>query len=381
VLYPQDNHGLAATAPAAATHRLRYQPSIGVEAGGPVMWWGDVAPDQRGTDAFSLVYDSAPLEQDVEILGFPHAVLAVAADAKRANWIARLSDVAPDGTVTQVTGAAMNGTHRESPREPKDLVPGESLELGIEMHFTSWTFPKGHRIRLAVNNSQWPMLWPTPEAMTTELRLGSSRLTLPVVPFAQRPVPDFLPPSKHDPEFAGVESLEGREGTVVNGHDPVAPGDDVDRAAGQRRLTTIGLPARRIERLEDQVDVVGMLRQVGPIRGGSQACQHPPLQPDCGSDRLERPGVTLVKVDPEQLPRAEPSRHPRRERDLAVAAVGVVQPGLGTRTAAGRGAQRTDARRTATTIARNAVPYWRTAMARSGRRRRFGSVTAGRIPA
>jgi hypothetical protein len=212
VLYPQDNHTLAGNPPAATTHRLRYLPSVGFEAGGPVMWWGDVAHDQRGTDAFSLVYDSGPLEEDLEILGFPRAVLTVSADAKRANWIARLSDVAPDGTVTQVAGAAMNGTHRVSAREPKDLVPGEAFELDIEMHFTSWVFPKGHRIRLAVNNSQWPMLWPTPEAMTTELKLGVSRLTIPVVPFEQRPVPDFLPPSKDDPEFAGVESIE--EGTV-----------------------------------------------------------------------------------------------------------------------------------------------------------------------
>ena len=212
VLYPQDNHTLAATTPAATTHRLRYLPSVGFEAGGPVMWWGDVAHDQRGTDAFSLVYDSGPLEHDVEILGFPRAILTVAADAKRANWIARLSDVAPDGTVTQVAGAAMNGTHRESAREPRDLVPGEPFELDIEMHFTSWVFPKGHRIRLAVNNALWPMLWPTPEPMTTELKLGASRLTLPVVPFEQRPVPDFLPPSDDDPEFAGVESIEG--GTV-----------------------------------------------------------------------------------------------------------------------------------------------------------------------
>jgi uncharacterized protein len=171
------------------------------------MWWGDVAHDQRGTDAFSLVYDSAPLDDDLEILGFPRANLTVAANATRANWIARLSDVAPDGTVTQVTGAALNGAHRASARTPKALVPGEPFEADIEMHFTSWVFPKGHRIRLAVNNAQWPMLWPTPEPMTTELKLGSSRLVLPVVPFEQRPVPDFLAPAK-DPAFAGVESIE-----------------------------------------------------------------------------------------------------------------------------------------------------------------------------
>jgi putative CocE/NonD family hydrolase len=213
VLYPQPDHTLGATAPKATRHELRYLPSVGVEGGGPVMWWGDVAHDQRGTDAFSLVYDSAPLTEDLEILGLPRALLTVAANATRANWVIRLSDVAPDGTVTQITGAAMNGTHRISAREPRALVPGESFPFEIEMHFTSWVFPKGHRIRLAINNAQWPMLWPTPEPMTTQLELGSTRLSLPVVPFEQRPVPDFLPPSQTDPQYAGVESLES--GTVL----------------------------------------------------------------------------------------------------------------------------------------------------------------------
>ena len=209
VLYPQPNHTLDAREPVAATHQLRYLPSVGVEAGGPVMWWGDVAHDQRPTDAFSLVYDSTPLEQDLEILGLPRATLQVAADATRANWMARLSDVAPDGTVTQVTGAALNGNHRVSARVPAPLAPGEEFPIDIEMHFTSWVFPKGHRIRLAINNAQWPMLWPTPEPMTTSLYLGgASRLSLPVVPFEKRPVPAFLPPAS-DPQFAGYETLEG----------------------------------------------------------------------------------------------------------------------------------------------------------------------------
>ncbi len=207
VLYPQDDHTLAAAPPAETTHRLRYLPSAGFEAGGPVMWWGDVAHDQRGTDAFSLVYDSPPLEQDLEILGFPHALLSVATTATHANWTARVSDVAPDGTVTQVAGAAMNGNHRVSARDPKAIVPGQPFDLDVEMHFTSWVFPKGHRIRLAVNNAMWPMLWPTPEPMTTDLKLGGTRLRLPVVPYEKRPVPDYLPPAK-DPQFAGVESLE-----------------------------------------------------------------------------------------------------------------------------------------------------------------------------
>lgn len=208
--YPQANHTLAQSKPDSSVHKLRYVPTIGIEAGGPVMWWGDVAHDQRPTDAFSLVYDSEPVEEDTEILGLPKALLNVAADAPHANWFVRLSDVAPDGTVTQVAGAGFNGTHRKSARRPEMLKPGEFVPLEIEMHFTSWIFPKGHRIRFAVNNAQWPMLWPTPYKMTTSLQLGGrngSQVILPIVPPGKRSAPQFLPPAD-DPKLAGFETLD-----------------------------------------------------------------------------------------------------------------------------------------------------------------------------
>ncbi len=233
-LYPQDNHTLEAAPPGAAaggaggaapavsadaTHRLRYVPSTGIEPGGPVMWWGDPAPDQRPADAFSLVYDTDPLPEEVEILGLPVAHLNVSADAPLARWFARLSDVAPDGAVTLVAGAGFNGAHRESSRQPKALEPGREITLDIEMHFTSWVFPKGHRMRLAVSNAQWPMIWPTPYPMTTTLRIGGpdpTRLMLPVVPPAGRPAagvaadrrtPKFLPPEP-DPTLPGFGTLD-----------------------------------------------------------------------------------------------------------------------------------------------------------------------------
>ena len=142
-----------------ATHQLKYVPTIGVEAG---FWWGELLSDPRPVDAFSLVYDSAPLENEVAILGRPHALLQASATAPLADWFARLSDVAPDGTVTQITGAGINGAQRESMSEPRDLEPGKVYPLDIEMHLTSWVFPKGHRIRVAISNALWPMMLPTP---------------------------------------------------------------------------------------------------------------------------------------------------------------------------------------------------------------------------
>jgi uncharacterized protein len=193
-LFLQGNHTLEKSAADPTTHHLKYVPTVGVEAG---FWWGELLSDPRPVDAFSLVYDSAPLEHDVAILGRPRALLRAAATAPLADWFARLSDVAPDGTVTQITGAGLNGAQRESMTEPRDLEPGKAYPLDIEMHLTSWVFPKGHRIRAAISNSLWPMVLPTPYAMTTTLDLGGaegSRLLLPVVPLHGTAAPEFSPP-------------------------------------------------------------------------------------------------------------------------------------------------------------------------------------------
>jgi hypothetical protein len=187
-LYPQPNHMLS-TQPSSAidTHQLKYVPSIGVEAG---FWWGELLSDQRPVDAFSLVYDSPLLPEDLAIMGRPHALLRASADAPLADWFARLSDVAPDGSVTQITGAGLSGAQRESMRDPKPLVPGTLYPLDIEMHFTTWVLPKGHRIRLSVSNALWPMVLSTPYKMTTSLALGGSNgshLILPVVSLKGKP--------------------------------------------------------------------------------------------------------------------------------------------------------------------------------------------------
>ncbi len=88
------------------------------------------------------------------------------------------------------------------------------------MHFTSWVFPKGHRIRFAVSNAQWPMLWPTPYAMTTTLHLGrdATQLSVPVVPREDAPsgnghrmdgpVPRFLPIEADEEKLPGFEIID-----------------------------------------------------------------------------------------------------------------------------------------------------------------------------
>jgi len=227
-LFLQGNHSLEPTAGTHVTHQLKYVPTVGVEAG---FWWGELLSDPRPVDAFSLVYDSEPLENEQAILGRPHALLRASASAPLANWFARLSDVAPDGTVTQITGAGLNGSQRESMTNPRDLERGKIYPLDIEMHLTSWVFPKGHRIRVAISNSLWPMVLPTPYAMTTSLDLGGtdgSRIVLPVVQAHGTAAPEFSPPQtseeRTDIENEGfpwpgewtVERDEARQKTTVH---------------------------------------------------------------------------------------------------------------------------------------------------------------------
>jgi len=227
-LYMQGNHTLATAVATNEVHKLKYVPTIGVEAG---FWWGELLSDVRPVDAFSLVYDSAPLDRDTAILGRPRALLHASATAKLADWFARLSDVAPDGTVTQITGAGLNGAQRESMSDPRDLEPGKVYPLNIEMHLTSWVFPKGHRIRVAISNAMWPMILPTPYAMTTSLALGGtdgSQIVLPIVPVHGMAAPEFSAPQpmeeRNDIKTVGfpwpgewtVERDEARQKTAVH---------------------------------------------------------------------------------------------------------------------------------------------------------------------
>jgi putative CocE/NonD family hydrolase len=192
--YLAPNHELAPAPAAAAIDHLRYVPSAGVEAG---FWWGELLGDQRPVDAYSLTYDSAPLDDTVTMLGRAHVRLLASADAPLADWFVRLEDVAEDGRVTAITGAGLNGAQRMSTDRPEPLEPGREYPLDIDLYLSSWVWTPGHRIRLAVSNAQWPMLWPTPYPMTTSLRVGGldgSALTLPIVPAVGRSPPPFAPP-------------------------------------------------------------------------------------------------------------------------------------------------------------------------------------------
>ncbi len=278
-LYLSPNHLLRDSAPPAATEELKYVPTIGAEAG---FWWGDLTTDQRPIDAFSLVYDSEPLEKDTAILGWPKALLQVSASAPLADWFARLSDVAPDGTVTMVTGAGQSGAQRDSRTNPTNLVPGHTYSLPIELHLTSWVFQRGHRIRLAVSNAIWPMIWPTPFPMTASLQLGgsaASRFELPVVPLEPPTRPHFSAPEETLP----LESVKSEGDTWP----PQVWTETHDLLTGITRISWIGDDASQYPwgRMKDHEQMTYVLGDDHPEKSSVHAE---------GSTTIELTGRTLV---------------------------------------------------------------------------------------
>jgi len=254
--YVHPDHGLSVEPAEDATHTMTYKPSIGLEGGGPTMWWGSIPPDQQPMDDHSLVYDSDPLDSPLEILGRPVAKLNVSADAPRANWVVRISDVAPDGQVTQVAGAAFNGTHRNSAREPEDIVPGDVFPLDIKLHFTSWVFPKGHRIRVAVSNAMWPMLWPTSMPMASTLTFGGengSRVLMPVVPPGEERLPEFKEPVP-SPVLAGYETLDAGNSTGYAAITEIEHDPETGEAFGVATNTGATRYPWGIERFEEEIE-------------------------------------------------------------------------------------------------------------------------------
>jgi uncharacterized protein len=163
--------------------------------------WVPFAPtelpqDQSSDDAKSLVFDTPPLTAPVEILGAGAFKVRLAADRPVAHIAVRICEVTPEGGSWLVTYGLLNLTHRESNQFPSPLEPGHTYDVEVPLNFTSHRFPYGSRIRAAISESLWPLVWPSPQVANLTLDLGASRLELPVrdPPAQEAPMPISLAP-------------------------------------------------------------------------------------------------------------------------------------------------------------------------------------------
>jgi uncharacterized protein len=140
----------------------------------------DLPPDQTPDDKRSLLFDSAPLGADVEILGNPTLIVRLSSDQPIAHLAARINEVLPSGQSCNVSYGLLNLTHRDGHERPEPLARGKEYEIHLSCYFAAHRFKEGSRIRVAITESLWPLVWPSPRPVTLTITAGESYVLLPV---------------------------------------------------------------------------------------------------------------------------------------------------------------------------------------------------------
>jgi uncharacterized protein len=203
----------------------------------------DQPGDQRGDDGGSVTFDTEPLTTPLEILGAPVLDLVVTSNRPVAQLAARLNTVDADGRSTRVTYGVLNLAHRESHAAPTALEPGGPVSFSLRMNEVAQHFPAGHRIRLSLSSSYWPLIWPAPEPVSLVVDCAASRLRLPVRP--PQPADQALAPFD-EPEGAlpaSITAIRPGGGHWTTSHALATDTHTVEVVddGGRSRLDDIGL--------------------------------------------------------------------------------------------------------------------------------------------
>ena len=181
---------------------------VGVAAG---KWCSYAAPpdlpgDQREEDGGALIFDTAPLTTDLEFLGCGWLDLEVISNRPTGMIAARISDVAPNGEATRITYGLLNLTHHESDEQPSHLCPGEPYRVRIQLNGFAQRFPVGHKLRLSLSSSYWPLAWVPYENPMLSIGIKKSCLHLPLLAAGSGENVSFDEP-EHAPDLE-VEPIE-----------------------------------------------------------------------------------------------------------------------------------------------------------------------------
>jgi predicted acyl esterase len=178
------------------------QPRAPSPAGGETRMNVQYPADEASFWSTGMSFATAPLEQDLEVTGHPVAHVWLSSSAADADVIARIDDVAPDGTARYVgVEGKLRASMRALGKAPYDnlglpwhpgtaasrqpLTPGEPVELSFDLMPMSYLFKSGHRIRITLQFADaraTPKLDPAPQVTVLHRAGAASRIDLPVIP-------------------------------------------------------------------------------------------------------------------------------------------------------------------------------------------------------
>ncbi len=207
--YLDEGFALAAERPTTATGADTYRVDPAVTTGTNNRWMTQMGGpvlglDDRGSmDARMLTYTTPPLDEDLQITGWPAVTLQVSSDRPDGMVLVYLEDVDEDGRSRYITEGGLRLIHRKVSPNPyfeepgpyhsfaradaQDMRPGEVAEISVRLWPITALVRRGHRLRLAIAGADAGTFDPIPAEGSATLtvyrnRSHTSMLQLPVMP-------------------------------------------------------------------------------------------------------------------------------------------------------------------------------------------------------
>ncbi|HEY0778124.1 MAG TPA: CocE/NonD family hydrolase [Gemmatirosa sp.] len=188
----RDDGACAATAGAPGADRYVSDPAHPVpftEIVDPEVPREYMTGDQRfaARRADVLVYQTAPLTEDVTIAGPLSPVLRVSTSGTDADYVVKLIDVFPDsardpeglpdgfhygGYQQLVRGEPMRARFRDSFTTPRPMVPDAPTRVASTMPDVNHTFRRGHRIMLQLQSTWFPLVDRNPQTFVPNINFA-----------------------------------------------------------------------------------------------------------------------------------------------------------------------------------------------------------------
>lgn len=122
-----------------------------------------------------VAWETPPLTADVTLAGEITAHLFAATTGSDADWVVKLIDVMPEddpklpGYQFMVANEVLRGRFRESFVTPRAIPPNATREYTIDLHTQNYRFRAGHRIRVQVQSTWFPLIDRNPQTFVPNI--------------------------------------------------------------------------------------------------------------------------------------------------------------------------------------------------------------------
>ena len=122
-------------------------------------------------------WETAPLKDDIVLAGNVIAHLFASTSGSDADWVVKLIDVYPEtepdstlrGYELMVANDVLRGRFRKSYEKPEAIVPNKVDEYNIDLHTQDYRFKKGHKIKVQVQSSWFPLIDRNPQTFVPNI--------------------------------------------------------------------------------------------------------------------------------------------------------------------------------------------------------------------